>query len=127
MPPEADALMPVLAGLARALLAAPFLLSAALKLRDWAGGLAEVRALGLPLPAGVLAATVVLQLGGGAMLVTNWHARWAAAALAGFTLLATLMAHPVWRHSGPGAAPQRVAFSEHLAIIGGLLLVVAHG
>lgn len=127
MPPEAVALLPALADIARALLAAPFLLSAAIKLYDWAGGLAEVRALGLPQPTLFLVATVVLQLGGGAMLVTDWHVRWAAAALAAFTLLATLMAHPVWRRSGPGAAPQRMTFSEHLAIVGGLLLVVAHG
>ncbi len=127
MLPDAEVLASALAGAARALLAAPFLLSAALKLRNWAAGLAEVQALGLPLPVLVLAATVVLQLGGGAMLVINWHARWAAAALAGFTLLATLMAHPVWRHNEPGAAQQRVTFSEHLAIVGGLLLVVAHG
>jgi putative oxidoreductase len=109
------------------LIAAPFLLSAVSKLRDWSAGLAEVRALGLPLPTLVLAATVVLQLGGGAMVALGWHARWAAAALAAFTLLASLMAHPFWRASGAAAQQQRVTFSEHLAIVGGLMFVVVHG
>lgn len=125
--PEPDAFNPVWAASARCLVAAPFLLSAVSKLRHWSAGLAEVRALGLPLPGSVLAATVILQLVGGLLVAIGWHAGWAAGALAAFTLLATLMAHPFWRSSGSDAARQQVAFSEHLAIIGGLLLVAIHG
>lgn len=127
MPLEADGAWPVLAAAARGLVAAPFLFSGISKLRDWTAGLDEVRALGLPLPAAVLTATVALQLGGGAMLALGWHAPWAAAALAAFTLMASLMAHPFWRSTGADARRQRVTFSEHLAIIGGLLTIVAHG
>jgi putative oxidoreductase len=127
MPLEADSAWPVLAAAARGLVAMPFLFSGISKLRDWSAGLAEVRALGLPLPEAVLTATVALQLGGGAMVALGWHARWAAAALAAFTLMASLMAHPFWRSTGAAAQRQRVTFSEHLAIIGGLLMVVAHG
>jgi putative oxidoreductase len=112
---------------ARCLLAAPFVLSAVAKLRDWPGGLSEVRAMGLPWPTLVLAATVALQLAGGLMLALNWHTRWAAAALAAFTLLASVMAHPFWRVHGPQGRQQRMTFAEHLAIVGGLLMVVAHG
>jgi len=124
---EADGVWPVLATAARGLVAAPFLFSGFSKLSDWSAGMAEVRALGLPLPAAVLTATVALQLGGGAMVAFGWHARWAAAALAAFTLMASLMAHPFWRSTGADARRQRVTFSEHLAIVGGLLMVVAHG
>jgi putative oxidoreductase len=127
MPLEADGVNSVLTAAARSLIAAPFLFSAISKLMDWRAGLAEVRGLGLPLPAPVLVATVALQLGGGAMLVLGWHARWAAAALAAFTLMASLMAHPVWSTAGANARQQRVTFSEHLAIVGGLLMIVAHG
>lgn len=117
----------LLATLGRGLLAALFVYSAVTKLRDWPAGLAEVRALGLPAPALALAGTVALQLGGGAMLAAGWQARWAAAALAAFTLAASLLAHPFWRAAGPAAAAQRMTFAEHLAIVGGLLVVVAHG
>jgi putative oxidoreductase len=127
MPTEADGAGTFLAAAARFLIAVPFLFSAFAKLRDQSAGLAEIRALGLPLPGLVLMATVALQLGGGAMVALGWHVRWAAAALAAFTLLASLMAHPFWRAAGAAAHHQRVTFSEHLAIVGGLLMVVAHG
>jgi putative oxidoreductase len=115
------------AAVARGLLAAPFVLSAVAKLRDWPGGLNEVRALGLPWPTLALAATVALQLAGGLMLALNWQARWAAAALAAFTLLASVMAHPFWRIDGPRGHQHSMTFAEHLAIVGGLLMVVVHG
>jgi putative oxidoreductase len=124
---DVDALSPLVAALGRGLMALLFLFSAFSKLRDWSGGLAEVRAMGLPAPALALAGTVALQIGGGLMLAVGWHARWAALALAAFTLLATFMAHPFWRTSGTMAPQQRVTFAEHLAIVGGLLMVVAHG
>jgi putative oxidoreductase len=127
MSPESAGLSSTLAAAARCLIAAPFLFSAFSKLQDWSGGLVEVRALGLPLPALVLVATVVLQLCGGLMLALGWQTRWAAAALAAFTLLASLLAHPFWRAFGGEAQRQRVTFSEHLAIVGGLLMVAAHG
>jgi putative oxidoreductase len=122
-----DALSPHIAALGRSLIALLCLFSAFSKLRDWSGGLAEVRAMGLPMPARALAATVALQLGGGLMLALGWNARWAAAALAAFTLLASILAHPFWRASRTMAPQQRITFAEHLAIVGGLLMVVAHG
>ncbi len=122
-----DALSPHVAALGRSLIALLFLFSAFSKLRDWSGGLAEVRAMGLPMPALALAGTVALQFGGGLMLTLGWNSRWAALALAAFTLLASFMAHPFWRASGAKAQQQRMTFAEHLAIVGGLLMVVAHG
>jgi len=122
-----DSALAGLAGLARCLLAAPFLLSALLKLHDWSCGLDEVRDLSLPMPALALVATVTLQLGGGLMLVLGWQVRWAAAALAAFTLMASVLAHPFWRVRGWQRQHHRMTFAEHLAIVGGLLWVVAHG
>jgi putative oxidoreductase len=127
MSPESEGLSTTVAAAGRCLIAAPFLFSAFSKLRDWSGGLVEVRALRLPLPALTLMATVVLQLGCGLMLALGWQTRWAAMALAAFTLLASLLAHPFWRAFGAEAQRQRVTFSEHLAIVGGLLMVAAHG
>lgn len=115
------------ATIGRWLIAALFVYSALVKLHDWPGGMAEVRGLGLPVPALVLAGTVALQLLGGAMVASGWQARWAAAALAAFTLLASVMAHPFWRGAGPDVRRQRMTFAEHLAIVGGLLVVAAHG
>jgi putative oxidoreductase len=115
----------VLAG--RCLLAWLFIASAVDKLRDWTGGLAEVRAIHLPWPAGVLAGTVALQLVAGSLLALGWHVRVAAALLAAFTLFATLMAHAPWRLRGATAGQVHTTFREHLAIVGGLLGVAGHG
>lgn len=113
--------------IARSLLAAVFLDSAVSKLINWQAGLAEVRALGLPVPPLALAATVAVQGAGGLLLLLGWQAPWAAAALAAFTAAATLLAHPPWRLWSPGAQQRRTVFMEHLAIVGGLLMVTAHG
>jgi putative oxidoreductase len=113
--------------IARVLIALIFLYSAITKVLDWSAGLQEVQSLGMPLPMLVLTSTVALQLCGGIMLALGWHTRSAAAVLAGFTLVASLVAHPFWRSIGTAAQRQRVTFIEHLAIVGGLMMVVAHG
>ena len=54
------------------------------RLRGLAGYIASK---GLPMPQALAAATILVELGGGMLLVVGWKARWAALAIAGFTLL----------------------------------------
>lgn len=63
---------------------------------------------------------IVLKLGGGLMLLFNFHTRWAAWMLIVFTVLATLLYHMDW--SGADGQMQMTNFLKNLAIIGGLLL-----
>ena len=114
--------------LARICLSVVFLWSGLSKLLDPAGGKAEVAALGLPAPPSLmLAATIVCQLAGGLMLLLGFWARLGALALLGFTIVATALAHSAAGLSGKQRQQQITTSLEHLAIVGGFLLVVVYG
>src|SRR5262245_60101097 len=112
---------------ARVGLSAVFLYSGFAKLFDWPAGVAETTALGLPMPALALAATVLVQVACGLMVLAGLGARTGALLLAGFTIVATLIAHRFWAHEGQARQQQLTVFLEHAAIAGGFLLLVLHG
>src|SRR3546814_5900359 len=85
---------------ARFCLAAVFVYSGAAKLLFWSDGIGEFAALGLPLPALALAATIALQLGAGTALAIGWRSGPAALALAAFTVAAPFVGHPFWAFDG---------------------------
>jgi uncharacterized membrane protein YphA (DoxX/SURF4 family) len=111
--------------MARLLLAAVFLYSGADKLRHWGAGVAEVTELGLPWPAGFAAATIATQLIGGLSVALGLGAAIGAALLAGFTVAATLLGHRFWLLHGQPAQREFTTALEHVAIVGGLVLVIA--
>lgn len=112
--------------LARAALASPFLISGLVKATDFAGAVAEVAGLtGLEGSVAVILAALVIvtQIGGAVLLVAGGRLGWlGAAALAGFTVIATLLAHAYWTMEGAERARNMMVFWEHAAICGGLLL-----
>ena len=113
--------IPGLPLLARLLLASPFIGSGFGKLADFVGATVEAEALGLRPPALVAAAVIVVQLGGSALFLTRRWCWLGAGLLAGFTVSATLIAHPFWSYEGPDRARQTATFFEHAAIVGGFL------
>jgi uncharacterized membrane protein YphA (DoxX/SURF4 family) len=114
--------LPGLGYLARLALASPFLISGVLKLFDFPGAMTEVAGLGLG-PAGPFAAAVIVtQLGGSLLFLTRRYCWLGAGHLAGFTLVATLLAHPFWAFEGPDRGRQTATFFEHVAIVGGFAL-----
>ena len=110
---------------ARIAVASPFLVSGILKLADFPGAVAEVRGLTGLEPAGVYAALVIVtQIGAAALLIAAGRFAWiGAAALAGFTTIATLYAHAFWRMPQAERVLNRNIFIEHISIIGGLVLL----
>lgn len=112
---------------ARLYLAAVFLYSGTTKLIFWPAGMNEFMALGLPVPALALAATIAVQIGAGTALAIGWRSKGAALALAGFTVVATLIGHPVWTFEGADFHRQLTTALEHLAIVGGLVAIAAVG
>lgn len=103
----------------RLFLAVIFLASAFGKMTNFEGTLRYMEANGLPAVNVLAVAAVAVEALGAIALILGYHARWAAASLAGFTLIAGLVFH-----LGPD---QRVHLLKNLAIIGGLLQVVAWG
>lgn len=96
------------------------------KIFDFPGAVAEMNHFGLQ-PAPVFAiAVIVFELAASAMVVTG-ILRWAGAlALAGFTLLAALIALRFW-DLAPGMERMMAtnAFFEHLGLAGAFILVAA--
>jgi putative oxidoreductase len=117
----------VLLLLARVGLGAIFVQSGFGKLTDLARFTGGLESMGVPY-APVLGAVgaAVEFLGGLALVLGAWT--WLAAALvAGFTVVATLLAHRFWDYPAEQRAMQSVQFMKNLAVVGGLLAVVVAG
>ena len=108
---------------ARLFLAIVFLYSGVEKIVYFEAGLEEVRGFGLPWPRPCLALTIVTQLTGGVLVATGYVAWLGALLLAGFTFAATLLGHRFWLFQGERFRHELTTTLEHVAIIGGLLLV----
>lgn len=119
-----------LAALARLLLASIFLISGVRKIFGFAGVSGMMAAKGFPAADVFLVLTIALELAGGVMLAVNWNARYAALALAAFTLAAGVVFHGFWNFFAappPEYNSQLNHFLKNIAIIGGLLHVAAAG
>ena len=102
----------------------PYLISAVLKLLDFAGAQAEVAGLlGGVAVVPITAAVIALQLGGTALLLSGGRLAWlGGVALAAFTLAATFLAHRWWPlPPGPDRAHAFNGFWEHIALVAALL------
>jgi putative oxidoreductase len=123
-PASSDAALSYGVLLARVLLSAVFLYSGQDKLRHWQAGIDEIADLGLPWPQLLAAGTIATQLVGGLAVLTGVGAVWGAAILALFTVAATVAGHRFWRLHGDRAKQEFTTSMEHLAIVGGLLLLI---
>jgi putative oxidoreductase len=111
----------------RILLAVIFLISGFGKIGGFEGTAGYIASKGLPLPQVVAALTIAVELGGGLLLAVGWKARWAALALAVFTLLAAIIFHNFWAAEAAQKMNQQINFLKNLAITGGMLMVFAFG
>jgi putative oxidoreductase len=112
----------------RVLIAALFLVAGFGKIMGFAGTAGYMAKLGFPAPEVMTAISILIEAGGGILLIIGWKTRWVAWGLAIFVVIATLAAHRFWEI--PDAAQmmgQRIHFLKNLAIIGGLLFVAAFG
>jgi len=108
--------------LGRVLLAAIFLISGFGKLLDPAGTIGYISAVGLPLPELGYALAVIVEIGGGLLLIAGYQTRLAALALAALTLAAGIFFHNDFADQN-----QWIHFLKNAAIVGGLLQVAAFG
>ncbi len=111
----------------RILLAAIFLDSGFDKIGGFQGLISTIASKGFPVPEFFAAGTIALELIAGLMLVVGWKARWAALALAAFTLLLCFLFHNFWAMPEAQVAMQKIQFLKNMGIIGGLLYVAGFG
>jgi putative oxidoreductase len=116
-----------MAVLGRVLLSLIFVISGAKKIATFAGTAGYIASKGLPAAEILAALTICVELGGGLLLLIGLKARWAALALAVFTVLASVLFHNFWAMTGPEAMNNQIHFMKNIAIVGGMLMVVAFG
>ena len=109
---------------ARLCLAIVFLYSGVEKLWYWDASLEEVDRYGLPWPKLWAVLTIGTQLGGGILVATGYAVWLGAVLLGGFTVMATLLGHRFWLYRGEQFRHELTTTLEHLAIIGGFLLLI---
>lgn len=113
--------------LARTLIALIFVLSGASKIASFDGTVGYIASKGLPLASIAAILAIIVELGGGLMLVFAYRARVAALLLAGFTVVAAFIFHNFWGMPADEMQNQMIHFMKNLALAGGLLMVVVHG
>jgi len=104
-------------------LCAAYVQGGLVKALDFSGAVAEMAHFGLQPAAPFAAATIALELGASALVISG-RARWLGAlALATFTVAATLLANRYWLASGGERFALMNAFYEHVGLAGGFLFV----
>ncbi len=111
----------------RIALASLFLWSGYDMFAHMASQVALMQAYGMPAANLLIWPAGLLELVAAAMLVLGWKARWAALALIVFTVASTFIFHAYWSVPSDQVWDQLNNFMKNLAIVGGLLVVLAHG
>ena len=108
---------------ARVLLTFPFWGSGLAKLLNFPGGMAEMSRFGLE-PAWLFnTLTIIVQLGGSALVIANKRTWLGAGALGVFTALTILIVHTFWNLEGERAVIAFHTAGEHVGMIGAFILV----
>jgi uncharacterized membrane protein YphA (DoxX/SURF4 family) len=96
------------------------------KVTDFPGAIAEMQHFGLAPAAPFAAATIITELVAPALILAGIY-RWLGGLwLAGFTLIATLVANRFWELPLPDRLMVENAFFEHLGLVGGFILIAWH-
>jgi len=104
----------------RILLAHIFLLAGINKITGYSGTQAYMEAMGVP--GMLLPLVILLEVGGALALIVGWQTRWAAYALALFSIVSALIFH-----SNLSDQIQMILFMKNWAMAGGLLVLAANG
>lgn len=124
---SAASLQDTFALIGRLLMAWMFVPAGFSKIAGFAGSVGYAASAGLPLPEVGVAIGLVIELVGGLALLFGIGTRWAALALAVFTVVASFYFHKYWALPADQQMMQQLMFDKNLAITGGLLAFAAFG
>lgn len=111
----------------RILLVVLFLFAAYNKFMGLDGTAKYIASRGLPQPQLLAMASAVVEVAAAIMVIIGFKARYAALLLAVFTVVVTPIFHDYWNLAEPQRYQQYLHFWKNMAILGGLLLLAAHG
>ncbi|QCP52037.1 DoxX family protein [Trinickia violacea] len=108
--------------LGRIMIGAPFVMSGLGKLSATAATVGYIAAMGLPVPPLAFVVAVLIELGGGLLLLSGYRARFVSLAMAVFCLVtAVFFHHNVADHN------QMIHFLKNVMMAGGLLQIAYFG
>jgi len=111
----------------RILISAIFIVAGFNKIPNFAGTAAFIASKGLPLSDVGAAISILVELGGGLMVLIGWKPRLGACLLLLFTLFVTFIFHPFWTFEPAAMQNQMNNFMKNMAIIGALFYILAYG
>jgi putative oxidoreductase len=91
------------------------------------GTVANMTSHGIPFPDILVWGAIAVELVGGLMLMAGLFTRWVALVIAAYTLALGLIFHAYWLAPAAEARLERIIFLNHVALIGGMLAIVAFG
>lgn len=122
-----DSLKNPLTLIGRLLIALMFLPAGWGKLTGFAGSVAYTASGGIPMPEVATAVALIVEIVGSLALIFGLGTRWAALALAFFTLVASFFYHKYWGVPAEQVMVTQLLFFKNMAIVGGLLTLAAWG
>jgi putative oxidoreductase len=111
----------------RILIAIIFIFAGFGKFTGLEGTAGYIASKGLPAAYALAIAAAIVEFGGGVLLAVGFKTRFAAAALALFTLAAALIFHNFWGVPADQAQNQMIHFLKNISMVGGLLYVIVYG
>lgn len=106
--------------IARVFLGHIFLMAGLSKIGGFEATQGYMEAMGVP--GGLLPLVIALEVLGGLAIIVGWQTKWAAIALAGFSLVSAAIFHNNFADQ-----TQIIMFMKNVAIAGGFLLLAVHG
>lgn len=113
--------------IARVLLSLIFLMSGISKIFNFGQTASYMSNVGLPIPEILLAATIVIEVIGGIMIVLGWGARWAGLIIFLWLIPTTFLFHAFWDVPPDRMRSEMNSFMKNIAIMGGMLYIWAFG
>src|SRR5438105_9360767 len=104
-----------------------FLWGAWEKMTHWHETLERMEKKHFPSPSLMLPVFVALKIIGGLMVLIGWHAHIGAFLLLLVMIPGVIWQHAFWNETGPHPQLEKAFFRREIAIIGGLLLIIAMG
>ena len=111
----------------RVLLALIFIIAGFGKITGFDGTVGYMQAYNVPMTQVLAVIAIIIELAGGIMIAVGWKARWAAAAIFIFVLIASFIFHAFWAVPADQAQLQNIMFMKNLAIMGGMLYIIVYG
>ena len=108
--------------LGRIMIGAPFVMSGLGKLGAYAATVGYIAAMGLPVPPLAFVVSVLIELGGGLLLLSGYRARFVSLAMAVFCLVTAIFFHHNFADQN-----QMIHFLKNVMMAGGLLQIAYFG